>query len=316
MLPNFIIIGAAKSGTTSLYHYLSQHPEIYLCPSKEPNYFAFPEGRPNLRGPLDEARMHRLNHSKTVTNIEAYEALFAAAQGHKVIGEASLRYLYTPKAPKAIHRVLGSPKLIAILRHPADRAYSHFIMNRQRGIEPFPSFADALDAEDERVRLGWDWDWHYTRVGFYAAQLERFIDCHEVTNLRVILYDDFKADQSGVVREILSFLDVDPSFLFDVSNRYRTSVTTSANPLSKLAFSPEDTWLGRIAYPLIPRRLHDAAQGALQGLVNRLPMARVPPMAPELRNRLVKIFHDDVVRLALIVQRDLSSWRSSDPAAE
>jgi len=314
MLPNFIIIGAAKSGTTSLYRYLLQHPEIYLTPFKEPNFFAFPEGRPNLRGPLDEARMHRLNHPKTVTCFEAYKALFASAKGHRAIGEASPRYLYTPEAPEAIRRFLGAPKLIAILRHPADRAYSHFIMNRQRGLEPYANFADALDAEDERVCLGWDWDWHYTRLGFYAKQLARFIECHGATNLRVFLYDDFRSDQSGVVREILYFLEVDTSFSIDVSNRHRASVTTSANPLSKLAFSPEDTWFGRIAYPLVPRRLHGAAQSTLQGLVNRLPMGRVPPMSQELRDRLIRIFHDDVIRLESIVQRDLSAWQKIDPA--
>ena len=196
LLPNFLIVGAAKSGTTSLFRYVSQHPQIYMSHVKEPNFFALADGRMNLRGPFDETSMFRLTHRKSVTSFHAYKKLFANAKAQMAIGEASPRYLYTPKAPVAIQQYLGSPKLIAILRNPVERAYSHFLMNRRRGVEPMQSFADALDAEEERVASGWDWDWHYVGLGMYSAQIARFLKCFNREDIRLFLYDELKNEYS------------------------------------------------------------------------------------------------------------------------
>ena len=147
-LPNFLVVGAAKSGTTSLFHYLEQHPDVFASPVKEPNFLAFPDdGRLNLRGPLDEAGMYRYIHRKTAKSFAAYRDLFADASRETAVGEASPRYFYIPHAAARIERYLGAPKIIVILRDPIARAYSHFLMNRRRGLEPLADFRDALDAE-------------------------------------------------------------------------------------------------------------------------------------------------------------------------
>ena len=308
-LPNFLIIGAAKSGTTSLFNYLAQHPDVFMSPVKEPNYFALCEGPINLRGPVDEASMFRLMHRKSVTRLDAYEALFAHAAGHKAIGEASPRYLYAPQAPAAIARRLGALRLIAILRDPAERAYSHFVMNRHRGVEPCASFADALAAEDERVADGWDWDWHYVRLGRYAAQLERYLDHFDRVQVRICLYDDLRRDPQRLLQDLFDFLGIEASFVADVSTRHKAALSASDDRFTRLAFAPENTWLGRLAYRVVPSPVGRAAQDLLQTLAGRLPGAAVPPMTAEVRQRLVAQLSEDTLRLERLIERDLSAWR-------
>ena len=121
-MPNFLIIGAMRAGTTSLYHYLKQHPQVYMSPVKEPRFFALEGEKPDPGRPTDERLM---NHS--ITDIEAYRALFQAVSKETAIGEASPLYLYSPKAPERIRHYIPDAKLIAVLRDPVERAYSHFL---------------------------------------------------------------------------------------------------------------------------------------------------------------------------------------------
>src|SRR3712207_6354190 len=136
-MPNFLIIGAMKSGTTALYYYLEQHPEIYMSPVKEPNFFSSQEQE---------------NAADAVTDIGTYQHLFRGVSGEKAIGEASHSYLYEPGAAAEIRRYLPEAKLIAILRNPIDRAYSHFLHMVRSGTEPLDDFAQALQEEVVGIR--------------------------------------------------------------------------------------------------------------------------------------------------------------------
>ena len=131
-MPNFLIIGAMKSGTTALYYYLEQHPEIYMSPVKEPNFFSSQE---------------RENAAGAVARIGNYRDLFRGVSGETAIGEASHSYLYEPGAAAEIRRYAPEAKLIAILRNPIDRAYSHFLHMVRSGTEPLDDFAQALQEE-------------------------------------------------------------------------------------------------------------------------------------------------------------------------
>src|SRR5882672_9220913 len=115
-LPNFFIVGAPKAGTTSLYYYLSHHPEVFMSPVKEPNFFSY-----------DETVKQNLYHKeKGVGKFEEYRQLFASSNGHhKAIGEASVSYLFYPSVPQRIHELVPKAKIIISLRNPVERAYSH-----------------------------------------------------------------------------------------------------------------------------------------------------------------------------------------------
>ena len=144
-MPNFLLIGAGKSGTTAIYRYLQAHPQIYMSALKEPQFFAIAgqpiSDFPDLRGYEQEV----------VTDLQSYEQLFARFAGEVAIGEASTWYLYNPQALDRIQQSLPNVKLIAILRHPVERAYSHFLFNRGIGREPLSSFETALAVEPERI---------------------------------------------------------------------------------------------------------------------------------------------------------------------
>ncbi len=162
-LPNFLVIGAAKSGTTALHEYLKQHPQIYMSPQKEPHFFSLEGKKVDFRGPGDK-REEQLNNS--VTNIEDYRKLFQGVSNEIAIGESSTSYLNNPEAPERIRHYIPNAKLIAILRNPVARAYSSFLHMVQRGYEPLTDFAEALRDEERRIRDNWMGLWHYKQTGF------------------------------------------------------------------------------------------------------------------------------------------------------
>ena len=156
-MPNFLIIGAMKSGTTALYYYLEQHPEIYMSPVKEPNFFSSQEQE---------------NAADAVTHIGSYQHLFRGVSGEKAIGEASHSYLYDPRAAAEIRSYIPGAKLIATLRNPIDRAYSHFLYMVRSGTEPLDDFAQALREEEVGIHKERTFQ-DYIGRGLYYDQLER-----------------------------------------------------------------------------------------------------------------------------------------------
>lgn len=217
--PNFLIIGAAKAGTTSLYHYLNQHPQIYMSPLKETNYFALAGKQLIFRGPGDHDYINRFS----LTTIDAYQAQFEGVTHERAIGEASPLYLYEPHVPQRIRRHLKNVKLIAILRHPVERAYSAFLHLVRDGREQCATFAHALEQEHIRIASHWEHIWHYKQMGLYYQQLKRYYDCFAPAQIKVYLYDMLKADPHRVIQDIFRFLHVDDTYAPDISIRYNVS---------------------------------------------------------------------------------------------
>ena len=137
-MPTFLIIGAGKSGTTSLYYYLKQHPQVYMSPVKEAHFFDQDEGeKPDFRGPGRSS-------PPPITSIEDYRALFRGVTDETAVGEATPSYIYIPGAPGRIRRRIPDAKLIAGLRNPTDRAYSAFLHTVRSGRERLTDLARAL----------------------------------------------------------------------------------------------------------------------------------------------------------------------------
>ncbi len=225
-LPDFLVIGAAKSGTTALYDYLRQHPRVAMSELKETNFFALEGGRPAYRGPGDDETINRLS----ITDLDAYCALFEGIAGEHAAGEASPLYLYDPRVPDRIRGCVPHVKLVAVLRHPVHRAYSAFLHARRDGREPLGDFGEALRAERARIRGGWEHLWHYRAMGFYGRQLERYLEIFPAERIHVLLYDDFVADPVGALQGCFRFLGVDDSFVPDTSMRPNVSVADGDMP--------------------------------------------------------------------------------------
>ena len=217
-LPSFLILGAAKAGTTALYHQLRQHPDVFLSPVKEPSFFAYDGWPVETAGPGDAESARFL-----VTDLAAYRSHWHGHREESALGDASPVYLYSPSAPASIARHVPDARMIAILRDPAERAFSHYLHMRRDGREPEDDFERALDIEAERIAAGWSWSWHYVQVGFYGLQVERYLDRFDPRQMRIYLYEDLRRDPRGLIRDVLGFLGVDPGFEPDVSARPNVS---------------------------------------------------------------------------------------------
>ncbi|OGF53200.1 MAG: hypothetical protein A2Z21_05560 [Candidatus Fraserbacteria bacterium RBG_16_55_9] len=297
-MPNFLIIGAPRSGTTMLYEGLKQHPEIYMSSDKEPWFFALEGNKEPFRGPRD---------LQGVRDLEEYRALFRGARGKKAIGEASTLYLYSPEAPHRIQQHIPHVKLIASLRNPVDRAYSNFLQHVAQGREA-EDFEAALNAEEERMKRGWAPFWCYRRMGFYAEQLSRYMALFHSEQLLVFLYEDIERDLLGVSRKIFQFLGVDEAFMPDLS----VMRNVSGIPKNQLAHRVVDALLTgarpvkAFLRPLLPRGLRWHLIARLTDLKNRNLVK--PPLAPEMRKKLIQVYRGDILKLQELIQRDLSSW--------
>jgi hypothetical protein len=288
-MPNFLIIGAMKSGTTALYYYLEQHPEIYMSPVKEPNFFSSQEPA---------------NVADTVTHIGTYQHLFRGASGEKAIGEASHSYLYEPGAAAEIRRYIPEARLIAILRNPIERAYSHFLHMVRSGTEPLNDFAQALQEEVAGIhkeRTGQD----YIGRGLYYDQLERYFGTFPREQIRVYLYEDLSDAPIRTVQDAFRFLEVDDSFVPDVSLRRNVSGHPKYKTLDGLL--RRQSRIKHAAKIYLPARLRWRLSKAFDDLKTRN-LVDPPPLRSEVRRQLILVFREDILKVQELIHRDLSGW--------
>jgi hypothetical protein len=297
-LPDFFIVGAFKSGTTALYDYLREHPQVYMPFHKEPLYFGDDLTR----------RYGRMTRSQ-------YESLFAAAEPGQRVGEASAWYLYSRSAAQEIRAASPGAQIIIMLRNPVDVMYaqhSQLIFNVEEDIE---DFAEALEAEPARRRrerlppgpLRVE-NLYYRESVRFADQVQRYYDAFGRERVLVLIYDDFSRDTAGCYRQVLEFLGVDPTFAPDFSIR-NPNKRVRFPALQRLVYQPP----GRLLR-LVPVIRRFPLAHAIRDRVLRLNSspARRKPMDPALRGRLLAEFEPEIRRLGQLVARDLSAWL--DPA--
>jgi len=292
--PNFLIIGAARSGTTSLHHYLGQHPQVFMCPVKEPNYFAFDGQLGELYGPGIE---HLAD--KSVVERDAYLNLFRDVRGERAIGEVSPRYLIARGCPERIAGEVPNAKLIAILRHPVDRAYSSFIGRRKDGWEPCRDFREAFEAEPDRIAAKQTMGLHFS-AGCYADHLQAYFAHFERDQIRVVLFDDLVGDPGSLLNELFGFLQVDPDFLPDFSKRHNQSGEIP-NRGTRLFWQHSER-MRRSVRRIIPEGWRDWAYERITQNLER------PELPASIRAEFTEYYRDDISRLSEMIDRDLGCW--------
>ncbi|HEV8190480.1 MAG TPA: sulfotransferase [Ktedonobacterales bacterium] len=300
-MPNFLVIGAAKCGTDSLCDYLGQHPEVYMCPNKEPNFFVA-DGKAEIpycgRGDREAIEQWDM----WVSSLDRYQALFAGVSGEKAVGEGTTWYIYDETVPARIRHYIPEVKLIAILRNPADRAYSAYTMLLRDGRESIRDFAQALAVEGERIRDNWEPMWQYQRMGFYSSQLKRYYDTFDPAQIHVVVYDDFNARPSEVLRDLYRFLDVDDQFEPDTSERRNVSLVPKNHAYNR--FIAGQNPLKAALRAVLPT---DFRQRVKTSLLSRN-LSKPPPLPPEIRQQLIETFRSDIIELQKQIDRDLSRW--------
>ena len=291
-LPNFIVIGVAKAGTTSLYRYLDQHPQVFMYPEKGTNFFGYEDAR--AWPDTDGSEPPLLRHFR-VRTFEEYAASFAGATDERAIGEVSPQYFRCPSAAQRIRETLPDVKLVVSLRNPADRAFSGFLMRTRRG-EVVGSAYEDLSPEASHVR-----------EGLYYQRLKRYFDAFSRDQIKVYLFDDLKRDPAGIVVDLMEYIGVDTAFVPDTAVRYNPASVPRSRTLNRLYFHPA---LVRTAKAMLP-------EGG-QSLAKRLRARNLqspPTFPPDLRASLLAFYRDDILALEELIDRDLSVWlKSSSPA--
>ncbi len=293
--PDFFVVGASKAGTSSMYHYLDVHPEIYI-PAKEPNFFAVNGVKLPLNGPGD-----REWYEGAYVEEDDYRSLFEGAQQYKISGEASPTYLHSKHAPKKIYEHVPDARLIAILRDPAERAFSHYRHFTEKGLET-ESFEQAVEQEEERLDAGWFWP-RYVEAGRYEEQILRYLEYFSEDQLRIYLFREFTGNTREVMRDVYQFLGVNPEkgpseyVKRGVSGVPKFSaleyVLSGRNPISQVAkkYAPES--LKNAAIKL--RNMNKSKAGS--------------DMSEEVRERIVEELRPNINKLEDLIERDLSEWK-------
>lgn len=298
--PNFLIVGAAKSGTTSLYYWLQQHPDIFFSAIKEPCFFCYAGKKPTFKCSED-----------TVFEWKEYEKLFNGSDHFRYRGEGSAVYLYYYKEViSAIKKHIPEwrdIKIIIMLRNPIDRAFSQYMMN-VRDLRETLNFEDALNTENERIRLNWNSDYFYLARGFYYQQVKAYID--EFPNVQVCFYDDLRKAPKQVLENILDFMEVEKNVSIDIGDVFNASGRPIVPSISKLIRS--NSIPKRMLKLILPREMRNRLFETIKNVVYKYNLRR-EEMKPEIRQWLIEMYREDILMLETLVQRDLSSWTLAKP---
>ena len=296
MIPNFLIIGAAKAGTSAAWTYLGQHPNVFMHPMKELRFFAL-DGPPNFQGPGDG-----VVNRKWISSWDAYHDCFADVPADtKAVGEASPFYLCSEGAAERIQHRLPDVKLIVILRDPAQRAFSSYQSLRLAEREPLADFREALEAEAERRRQNWEFLWRYRELGLYSQHLQAYLDVFPREQIWIGIHDDLRKDPAGFLKSLFRFLEVDPEFPVDFAARLNVSGVARSKTLHRVM---KNKTVKAVARGLMPQRLGRR----LRSFLTTRNLQRAP-QPDELMSELRAFYRPEIENLEKLLARDLSAWK-------
>jgi hypothetical protein len=291
--PNFLIVGAAKSGTTSLYAYLRQHPDIFMPEWKELSFFTG-----DSFTPLHKAKKPYY-----------YYKVFARAKNESAIGEASTSYLYDETAAGNIKEKLGTIKIIIALRDPVSMSYSLYNHQLRREGETIESFEEALEKEDVRRTnsefrkkcYGWHANYYYYQRALYYHQVKRYVDTFGKDNVFIILFEELVAETLGVVQNTYRFLGVDDAYVPEIK------IHNPAGAILKIPIFWKDSGLFLKTFQFVfSKNLIKKMPHLLRNVGRKPPQPINPITAKKLRKR----FYEDICQLEQLIGKDLSTWKN------
>lgn len=273
-MPHFIVLGGHKCGTSSLHNYLAQHPEIYMPRIKGTDFF------------------NREGSSETITSIEKYQAFYQEMTNEKIAGEVSSVYLYSKGACDAIKKYLPEAKLIAVLRNPVERAFSHFnqlpeTKKRDR------KFSEIFD--EKKV----------LRNGFYSTPLNMYFDSFGRDRIKILLFDSLRNDKKYFFYSIFQWVGVNPNFMPDTSIVTRQGGEIK-NQAVKNIFNGNNILHSTAGFLLRPFTTPDQRRDLYKKTKNMFMQKNELP--EQLRKQLIDFYREDILQLQDILDMDLSHW--------
>jgi hypothetical protein len=285
--PNFLIVGAAKSGTTSLHEYLGQHPDIFMSAVKEPNYFVTKRGHDSW---------------------PKYVALFENGRDKIAVGESSTGYLFCEQSPALIKSALGEIKIIIVLRNPARRAASLYWWMVREGYENARTFSEALNEEPRRMQSpGFQQtcpqfypDYLYYTTGLYSEQVRRYLETFGRQNVRIYIFEEFVQEPIAICRDVFEFLGVENAFTPKIEIHNEARLPASAG----LQY-----WLRNRASSylfFLPSRVRTKILERL--MTANIGRGSTPSHDPAAEKALLDRYRSDISKLEQLLNRDLSVW--------
>jgi len=294
--PTFLVVGAARAGTTTLYTYLKRHPEVYMTQEKEPCFFAFAN---------EVVKYKKGNLPFIKTKVGDYQRLFEGSDKFTARGEASTPYLYfyskTISNIKKFHPDPENLKIIIILRNPVDRAFSQFMMKVRNAGEDL-TFEEAIDFESQRMKENYSFDYFYADKGFYYRQVKAYFD--NFSHVKVWLYEDLVNSPENLMGEIYKFIGVSPDI--EIGNR-RLNYNVSGEPKIKFVnrILASDSRIVYKVKSVIPRKIVIKLK---EFFIKHSLNEEKKSLSGTTRRELIEIYSDDFKKLAGLIDRDLSSW--------
>jgi hypothetical protein len=289
--PNFFIVGAAKSGTTSLWMYLKQHPDIFMPPTmatKEPGYFC---------------------HLYGIKNYEKYLSIFDNAKGMKAIGEASHAYLSSPESANWIKNFNPQAKIIIILRNPVERAYSLYNWMISEGYEWIFPFEKALEIEDKRLKdeefkhnnpIYW-YNYLYFNSGLYSKQIQRYLKVFPEKQIRIFLFEDLIKNPVNMTQGIYHFLEVDSKFIPKNTKIYNQQKTPRFVRLQFFCKQKLPKYLNKLRFPKRQKIQREI-------LKINCSIGKNKNINLNTRKQLQNWYKKDIEKTADLINRDLQHW--------
>ncbi|MGY1771307.1 sulfotransferase family protein [Blastococcus sp. SYSU D00813] len=302
-LPDFVIAGAPKAGTTALHAALATHPGLYLSPVKEPKYY-LTDGRPpprsGQRGPGDA-------HSaqEWIWRRSEYLALFAGAPAGTPAGESTPFYLYDRAAQARLAADVPGVKVVAIVRDPVDRAYSNWVHLRADGLEPEADFLTAVRREEQRVADGWAPFWHYRGLSRYGEQLSSLYGHLPREQVLLLRYRELVDTPRATLDRVSVFLGAEPGLAHAVPPE---------NVKPHVGDDPRHRALARVARAgaalgaHVPPRVWRQASRPLLAALHAGSVAR-PPMPVEVRREVLAPLLEDIALLEELTGESFADWR-------
>jgi len=288
--PNFFIIGAPKCGTTSLAKWLSDHPQVYMSPVKEPHYF------------------NRDHHYRNIPEEDAYVRLFdGVTDAHRAVGEASVFYLFSDVAVPEIEAAVSGARYIVMIRNPVEMAHSLHEQQLVAGNEHIEDFETAWEKSDRRLQRKDVTFWcrepkllAYTEVCKLGKQIERLYETVPEERVHVIVFDDLEENASREYQKTLQFLNLDKYNRTDFSAHNTAKERTSQ-------------WLRRVVKGVNAVKQSLGLYRLGTGIMDQLDKLNTnyrsrPPLSPRVRQDVARYFEDDVRRLSGVLDRDLTHW--------
>ena len=290
ILPNFLIVGVQKAGTTSIYNYLREHPQVYMSLVKETNF---------LEKDWENLPPEQQNKNGIVT-LEKYSELFADVKDEIAIGEASPNYLFHYESSAArIKKYVPNAKLIVVLRNPVERAYSDYLMHIRDAIG-YRSLSEQIKHSSHKSFI--------LRKGFYYVPLKYYFDQFKREQIKVFFYDDLRDDSQEFMQSIYQYLGVNNEFVPNTTRKAQVAKIPKNKTINNL-LNRKNILRSTTASILKTVKPVEARQNLRDRLINfNSQTKKASPLSTEDRQQLIEFYREDILQLQDLVGRDLSKW--------